>query len=204
MIISYIDVTESPVVETPGDGDGENSFNNGPREPSSSDPKAKRRRVNAVPEWEGARPQWEQGLGDSQVRQQMNDIVQRPWATVNHPAPVPIVQSVKNGTNGARPVSGSAIDHPSSTGWATVNQPAAISAPQPFNTGADGYKSNLDQGRREETVVNEEGSVALIDTLPKNKQRQVYGLVSGLQGGIEHLQKELDSLKRALGIDEED
>ena len=29
-------------------------------------------------------------------------------------------------------------------------------------------------------------------------------LVSGLQGGIEHLQKELDSLKRALGIDDED
>jgi len=62
----------------------------------------------------------------------------------------------------------------------------------------------VDLGRRESTVPNEEGSVALIDKLPKNKQRQVYGLVSGLQGGIEHLQRELDSLKRALGIDDED
>ena len=53
-------------------------------------------------------------------------------------------------------------------------------------------------------MLNEEGSVALIDTFPKSKQRQVYGLVSGLQGGIENLQRELDTLKKALGIDDED
>jgi hypothetical protein len=91
-------------------------------------------------------------------------------------------------------------------GWATVNQPV-VAPPQPTYNGAesngDNYRNSLDQGRREDTVNNEDGSVALIDTLPKNKQRQVYGLVSGLQGGIEHLQRELDSLKRALGIDED-
>lgn len=89
-------------------------------------------------------------------------------------------------------------------GWAPVNAPA----PQLPNTtllesNGGAFRSVTEQGRQEDTVLNEEGSVALIDTLPKNKQRQVYGLVSGLQGGIEHLQRELDSLKRALGIDDE-
>lgn len=56
---------------------------------------------------------------------------------------------------------------------------------------------------REEPAPQKPSSPALIDVLPKSKQRQVYGLVSGLQGGIEHLQRELDALKKALGIDEE-
>lgn len=75
-----------------------------------------------------------------------------------------------------------------------------------YNSGernGNGVRRNTEQERRESTIGNEEGSGALIDSLPKNKQRQVYGLVSGLQGGIEHLQRELDSLKRALGIDDE-
>jgi len=91
-------------------------------------------------------------------------------------------------------------------GWATVNTPT--SAPPPLISPGAGnvgsYGNNLEQGRREETVVHDDGSVALIDTLPKNKQRQVFSLVSGLQSGIEGLQRELDSLKRALGIDDED
>lgn len=62
-----------------------------------------------------------------------------------------------------------------------------------MNHPSPGYRGSIDQGGSED-------GIALIDTLPKNKQRQVYGLVSGLQGGIEHLQRELDSLKRALGI----
>jgi len=66
------------------------------------------------------------------------------------------------------------------------------------------YRNNYEQQRRESTAANDEPSVPLIDMLPKNKQRQVYGLVSGLQGGIEHLQRELDSLKRVLGLDEDD
>lgn len=94
-------------------------------------------------------------------------------------------------------------------GWATVNQPAPP-PPPPLQTYQDGTEVNggdlraiIEQARSEEVIANEDGSVALIDRLPKSKQRQVYGLVSGLQGGIEHLQRELDSLKKALGIDDE-
>lgn len=45
-------------------------------------------------------------------------------------------------------------------------------------------------------------SVGYIDTLPKARQRQLYGIVSGIQGGIKHLQSELETLKRALGMDD--
>jgi hypothetical protein len=180
-------------------------------QPSSTGPSAKRRKKNTVPGWESARPQWEQELGDSHVRQQMNQIipVQRPWAPVNAPVSTPTSHPMMNGMNGT----GSApttIRPSNSMGWATVNQPVATPAPQTFRNGLESNGSSyrnsvgVDQGRRESTAPNEEGSEALIDMLPKNKQRQVYGLVSGLQGGIEHLQRELDSLKRALGIDDED
>lgn len=105
---------------------------------------------------------------------------------------------------------------PSSQQWAAVNQNQsthlAVAPPRtPFpniSTAAAqeknglAYPSSQTQERREETVGTEEGSVALIDTLPKAKQRQVFGLISGLQGGIENLQRELNSLKRAFGIDE--
>jgi len=47
-------------------------------------------------------------------------------------------------------------------------------------------------------------STPVIDTLPKPKQRQIYSIVSGLQGGIDHLQKQLDSLKTFLGVDDEE
>lgn len=175
--------------------------------PPSDIPAAKRRKTDTVPEWESARPQWEQELGESHARQQMNEIVQRPWATVNSPATMSAPHAIMNGLNGSRPPPG-ANEHRNSLGWASVNQPVPIPGTQAFGNGGEGsgsaYRANLEQGRREETIGNEDGSVALIDTLPKNKQRQVYGLVSGLQGGIEHLQRELDSLKRALGIDDED
>ena len=46
--------------------------------------------------------------------------------------------------------------------------------------------------------------VPLIDTLPKAKQRQIFGLVSGIQGGIDHLQTQLNILQTSLGIDLED
>lgn len=49
----------------------------------------------------------------------------------------------------------------------------------------------------------EDPPTSLIDAMPKNKQRHIFSLVSGLQGGIDHLQRELDSLKRALGFDDE-
>jgi hypothetical protein len=61
--------------------------------------------------------------------------------------------------------------------WATVNQPTPLPGPQTYERAAStaGSFRNLEQARREETVINEEGSMALIDTLPKSKQRQVYG-----------------------------
>ena len=47
-------------------------------------------------------------------------------------------------------------------------------------------------------------STPMIDTLPKAKQRQIFSVISGLQGGIDHLKKQLDALKALLGIDDED
>ncbi|KAL3418381.1 hypothetical protein PVAG01_10097 [Phlyctema vagabunda] len=44
----------------------------------------------------------------------------------------------------------------------------------------------------------------LIDTLPRSKQRQIYGIMSGVQGGINQLQRELDNLKKVLGIQDDD
>jgi hypothetical protein len=212
---SYIDAPESSPTNTPGGA----PLNNGTplQVPSSSDgPKSKRRRTEKqkekVPEWESARPQWEQELGDSQARQQMNEIAQRPWATVNPPisTATPQSQMIMNGANGVSTVPQNSMErsNPSSMGgWAAVNQPPAAPGAQGYRNGGENngisYQISMDQAKREDTVLDEKESAALIDTLPKHKQRQVYGLVSGLQGGIEHLQRELDSLKRALGIDED-
>lgn len=46
--------------------------------------------------------------------------------------------------------------------------------------------------------------VSLIDSLPRAKQQQIYKLLSGIQGGIDHLQKQLTLLQSSLGIDIED
>jgi hypothetical protein len=76
------------------------------------------------------------------------------------------------GTLPARP-----IEQRNAMGWATVNQPAPLPVPHTYERAASttGSFRNLEQARREETVIDEESSVALIDTLPKSKQRQVYG-----------------------------
>jgi hypothetical protein len=47
-------------------------------------------------------------------------------------------------------------------------------------------------------------STPVIDTLPKAKHRQIFSILVGLQGGIDHLQKQLDALKALLGIDDDD
>jgi hypothetical protein len=51
----------------------------------------------------------------------------------------------------------------------------------------------------------------LIDTLPRKKQKQIYQIIGGVQSGIrsvrqqtESLQKQLDLLQAALGIDTDD
>ncbi|KAL5316818.1 hypothetical protein ACEPPN_015869 [Leptodophora sp. 'Broadleaf-Isolate-01'] len=46
-------------------------------------------------------------------------------------------------------------------------------------------------------------SMSIIDSLPKAKQRELYGIISQCQGGIDHLQRQLDSLKALLGFDDE-
>jgi len=51
---------------------------------------------------------------------------------------------------------------------------------------------------------NKEPTAPTIDMLPKSKQKHVYAIVSGLQGGIDHLKKQLHLLKSSLGIDIDD
>jgi hypothetical protein len=148
----------------------------------------------------------------------MNEIipVQRPWATVNAPVNAPVstappplpTQTSRNGGHDGHPRN--------SIGWAAVNQPAPTPPHQRFTTNNGVFESpsnsvgrtvqpeRREPLRHEEIIPKEESSAALIDRLPKNQQRKVYGLVSGLQGGIQQLQRELDLLKKALGIDEED
>lgn len=47
-------------------------------------------------------------------------------------------------------------------------------------------------------------SVAIIDTLSKSQQRQIYGILSGIEGGMAHLQKQFKTLQNLLGIDTDD
>ena len=109
-------------------------------------------------------------------------------------------------------------------GWATINAQQHRPPPPPANysiepatngtknhthtnNSSGGGASFTHRNAREDTVGNDSNAgsvVAVIDTLPKNKQRQVYGVLSGLQAGIEHLQRELDALKRTLGVEDED
>ncbi|RDL35727.1 uncharacterized protein BP5553_06339 [Venustampulla echinocandica] len=213
------DVAESSPHNTPGGVPLNNGQDPTLQRTPSDGPKPKRRRKNnavpniapnppnppnPVPDWESQRPQWEQELGNSHVQHQMKDIVQRPWATVNPTAPAQTPPMMLNGANSTGSGAPNSIERPSPLGWATVNQHSPPAGGQIFGNGegGNGGSYQLSAEQREETVVNDDGSTALIDTLPKHKQRQVYGLVSGLQGGIEHLQKELNSLKRALGIDD--
>ncbi|PVH82697.1 hypothetical protein DL98DRAFT_513790 [Cadophora sp. DSE1049] len=47
-------------------------------------------------------------------------------------------------------------------------------------------------------------SLSIIDSLPRAKQRELYGIISQCQGGIDNLQRQLSSLKSFLGIDDEE
>jgi hypothetical protein len=51
----------------------------------------------------------------------------------------------------------------------------------------------------------------LIDTLPRKKQKQIYQIIGGVQSGLrlvrqqtESMQKQLDLLQAALGIEDDD
>ncbi|KAK2623755.1 hypothetical protein QTJ16_006936 [Diplocarpon rosae] len=67
------------------------------------------------------------------------------------------------------------------------------------------------QDRREDYRAPLEPSVALIDSLPRKTQKQLYSIIGGLESGIrsqiqqtDNLQKQLDLLRATLGIDVDD
>lgn len=203
----------------------------------------RRRTAENITEWGDKRSVWQQPYTpssagqphkNSPAGQEIRDVVQRPWATVNdqpppasHPLPQiapqvapqaqPQIYSNNHGMNGYNrqnyqpPLPAPASSQQSSSGgWATINQPAPA-PPQPSQSSyyngtpnSSVYQQSKAPHSRPEDVQPAEDESILIDMLPKNKQRQVYGLVAGIQGGIEHLQRELDSLKRAFGIEDED
>ena len=66
---------------------------------------------------------------------------------------------------------------------------------------AQPVNGNLPVGAPMQSSIDGGHSVHLIDTLPKIKQRKIFGLISGIQGGIDHLQKQLNLLQASLGIE---
>jgi len=96
--------------------------------------------------------------------------------------------------------------------WATVNnqvsnpdqQPPAQAKPAETNGRASRSSFSQEQPGRQDALAKDPPSSPLIDNLPKHKQRQIYGIISGIQGSIEHLTRELNSLKKSLGIDDDE
>jgi hypothetical protein len=90
----------------------------------------------------------------------------------------------------------------------TDNVEALAEIPKPRAT----PKSNARKPRAEpKPKPKSPADTPLIDTLPRKKQKQIYGIIGGLQSGIrscqqqaESMQKQLDMLQAALGIDTED
>lgn len=175
------------------------------------------RQPDEAPTWHTGSPQWPHEYGVPQAHPQTENAAAQPrWATVNPPPPshpphppqpVQPLPSIAHRPNGIANFAPSDITHRSPMGWATINQ----QRPQPVPPPSYGMESNgrlphrdMSRERREDTGGNDSGTGALIDSLPKNKQRQVYGVLSGLQAGIEHLQRELDALKRTMGVEDSD
>lgn len=140
-------------------------------------PQPKRRRTSQV--LTNVRPQWEQETGDFQGRQTMNEGVQRPWSTVNSPPrtylpPPQTLNDISSPSN----VPPRPYEQRGTAGWATVNQPPSAPASQFFESrpASDGGNArNIEQRNREDAVMNEENPTSIIDSLPRSKQRQVYG-----------------------------
>ncbi len=44
-------------------------------------------------------------------------------------------------------------------------------------------------------------AMPIIDTLSKSQQRQIYGILSGIEGGMSQLQKQFKALQNLLGVD---
>ncbi|RFU35679.1 hypothetical protein B7463_g677, partial [Scytalidium lignicola] len=148
---------------------------------------------------------------EEERRPVIRDMTERHWATVNSPMPaLPSQMSAETPNTRYIPQPPPERDRPITErpiSWAAVNQLPSISASQPLN-GRDEQNGALlqpsfESEKQEGTAGYEEVSVSLIDSLPKSKQRQIYGVLGGLQSGIDHLQRELDSLKRTFGINDD-
>ncbi|KAH7313060.1 hypothetical protein BKA65DRAFT_151257 [Rhexocercosporidium sp. MPI-PUGE-AT-0058] len=116
--------------------------------------------------------------------------------------------------------------HPSQPNVARPRGPSkGTVAPSPYQLYAENHRSKADtllprdaapmsqtgnetstplpatwQSRSSKTQVT---PMSVIDSLPKAKQRELYGIISQCQGGIDHLQRQLESLKSLLGIDDD-
>lgn len=178
-------------------------------QPTENDsPQVKRRKTNTpikktatiTPEPENMRNYLDQKTNDN-VPQQVN-IGQRHWATVNPQATPKSTQFMTRELTPNGNMTRSALNQINTSGKSSANQPSITSN----FTGEDNcfaFQSN--RIIRKGTSPREDGGTFIvIDTLPKGKQRQVYGLISGIQGGIDHLQRELNLLKNALGINDDD
>ncbi|KAH8586752.1 hypothetical protein B0O99DRAFT_700911 [Bisporella sp. PMI_857] len=139
-------------------------------------PPSKRKRMGGriVQEWENIRPQWGHEHG------------RLPEHGGLHPPP----QSAENIQHPQRPV-----QHVRSS-WATVNTPTPARSQHIIPS-----THSISAGRNFSAAVNQPPVPLQLSPGPV---RQVYSLIAELQNGIEHLPKELDSLKKALGIDDKD
>ncbi|KAF4635050.1 hypothetical protein G7Y89_g3046 [Cudoniella acicularis] len=89
-------------------------------------------------------------------------------------------------------------------GWTAANAPHPAAEPINYIRPAPHGIVNMPttEPARPDSSRDVNGPAApVIDLLPKAKQRHIYSLVSGLQGGIDHLQRQLNLLKNSLGID---
>jgi len=117
------------------------------------------------------------------------------------------VSSTTNGLYSAHPY-GQPTKPPAVTthdGWTAVNStrtPLPSSTPLSHSSVVNG-SSSQSQARYQDAEVKKKQKMPLIDTFSKTEQRQVYGLIHGLQGGIEAMSKQLGTLKGLLGIEED-
>ncbi|RKF82984.1 hypothetical protein GcM3_018036 [Golovinomyces cichoracearum] len=172
-------------------------------------PHVKRRKINTpmtktaskTPELENTRTYLDQKTGDM-APQQVN-IGQRHWATVNPQAAPKSTQFMTKELTHNGNVTHSDLNQVNTPGKSLGNRPSITSNFTGEDNNCFAFQSN--RIIRKDTSPREEGGTfIIIDTLPKGKQRQVYSLISGIQGGINHLQRELNLLKNALGINDDD
>ncbi|CAG8973362.1 hypothetical protein HYALB_00000125 [Hymenoscyphus albidus] len=91
--------------------------------------------------------------------------------------------------------------------WTAANNPPNSTASQPINYIRQMYQPPMQSGPSAALPpsappqnVRQSPSVPL-NNLPRPKQLHVLGLLTGLQGNIDNLQSQLNTLKTALGID---